>query len=429
LLLLTIAVGSDPYFHPTDLSAWLTDPEHLASCWRDDHWLGCEGLSKFPIAYLINAQILAGWQKLGYRPDIGLQFTNTLVVSLPTLVLIYFAQSWRKGLQDAGLYLLLLILSPLPAFYLRSAALEIQCGALLGIAILLGLINCQQQNRSLLFLANAFILLACLYKDTIAATFVITIGIALMLAPAPKPSVASLVWCWAPGLLGGIGFSLAWNIVRYNSILPVAYQTEASLNRPSFSQALVSLWALLFSPNGGFVSFWGAACAVLLLLFVFRERVQIRTLVFPLVLITMLVLVGVSTMALWWAPFGWDAWGARLSIPFVLASTITSLGMTSLAARDEPRRAAIGTVYVLSLFLAAVLVSCSLPYVLLGYTKDRSISYAKSMGGGCPGMFEEIASMRDGHPNILVRMWRSESYWPCIERRMWINPVVQSSKP
>ena len=53
-------------------------------------------------------------------------------------------------------------------------------------------------------------------------------------------------------------------------------------------------------------------------------------------------------MALWRAPFGWDAWRARLSIPFVLASTITSLGLTCLAARDEPKRAAIRTVYVWS---------------------------------------------------------------------------------
>lgn len=422
-VLLAIAIGSDPYFHPTDLSAWVSDPERLAECWRTGNWFGCETISKFTLAYLLNAKILLALQRLGHPPAVVLQNINTLVVSLPVLVLISIAQSWRNGLKNASAFLLLIALSPIPAFYLRSAALEVQSGCFLGVAILLGLINSQQPSRRLLLLSNAFLLLACLYKDTIAPTFAITVALALFLAPAPKPSLSSLIWSWGPGLFGAIAFCVAWNVVRYNSFLPVAYQTEASLNRPSLSQALTSLTALIFSPNGGLVCFWGTTCAGVLLVLLFRKCLQSSTLVFPWLLLTTFVLLGIGTMALWWAPFGWDAWGARLSIPFVLASIVTALGLASRAS-DQPTQIIGKTVHFWTFLLAGLLVSYSLPYVLLGYTTSRDISYAKSMGGGCPGMFEEIASMRHGHPNILVRMWRSKSYWPCMERRMWINPAV-----
>jgi hypothetical protein len=227
-----------------------------------------------------------------------LQNINTLVVSLPVLVLISIAQSWRNGLKNAAAFLLLIALSPIPAFYLRSAALEVQSGCFLGVAILLGLINSQQPSRRLLLLSNAFLLLACLYKDTIAPTFAITVALALFLAPAPKPSLTSLIWSWGPGLFGAIAFCVAWNVVRYNSFLPVAYQTEASLNRPSLSQALTSLTALIFSPNGGLVCFWGTTCAGVLLVLLFRKCLQSSTLVFPWLLLTTFVLLGIGTMAL-----------------------------------------------------------------------------------------------------------------------------------
>lgn len=422
----------DPFFQPTDIAFWLQDSPWLEVC-RSRPWsVTCPEISKFPLGYLLNSALLPA---LGPDPRTGMQLLQSVALSLPAGALVLTSSSLRQGCLQAGLFAVLVVLTPLPAFYVRSGALELQAGVFLGLALLFGLRQLRQPAHAWLWLSNACAFMGCLYKDTLALTFLLALLLAALPSREARARLPRLARIWGPGLAGAVLASLAWNLTRYRVLLPMGYLEEASLNRPSASQALFSLWGLFLSPNGGFVVFWGAAFAVLLLLSCLRRdpREGIGE-VFPELLPLLLVLLGVSSMAFWWAPFGWVAWGARLSVPFGLAALIGAVGEISL-----PLAPGVGRRRSLQLGLAALasvlLLAHSLPYVALGYTKDRASFFASGpakarRNSGDKGelsctekIFAQMASQPNPHPNPVVRMWRTEAYWPCIEQGLRSDPT------
>ena len=434
--------GRDAFFLPTDIAYWYQDSLWLKAC-RSRPWtVACPELSKFPLGYLMNSVVL---QRLGPDPRAALQLLQSAALSLPAAGLVAASVRLRHGCAQAGLYAVLIVLTPLPAFYLRSGALEVQAGVFLGLALLFGLRQLRWPGQAWPWLSNGCLLVGCLYKDSLAPTFALAVMLAALPSRSGRAALPLLARLWGPGLVGAGLASLVWNLTRYRSLLPLGYLEEASLNRPSPSQALVSLWGLFLSPNGGFVAFWGASFAVLLLLSLARRRWIPAWPDFFERLPLLLLLLGVSSMAFWWAPFGWVAWGARLSVPFALAALIAAIGQFDpsrypsnacrLSSVGIRRQLAIG----LALLVAVLLLGRSLPYVALGYRPDRGRFFAAppaavSAGGGtkpaekpAPSctqrIFAEMAAQPHPHPNPLVRMWRTAAYWPCIEQGLRADPT------
>jgi hypothetical protein len=435
--------GRDAFFLPTDIAYWYQDSLWLKAC-RSRPWtVACPELSKFPLGYLMNSVVL---QRLGPDPRAALQLLQSAALSLPAAGLVAASVRLRHGCAQAGLYALLIVLTPLPAFYLRSGALEVQAGVFLGLALLFGLRQLRWPGQAWPWLSNACVLVGCLYKDSLAPTFALAVLLAAVPSRSGRAALPQLARLWGPGLVGAGLASLVWNLTRYRSLLPLGYLEEASLNRPSPSQALFSLWGLFLSPNGGFVAFWGAAFAVLLALSLARRRWTPAWPDFAERLPLLLLLLGVSSMAFWWAPFGWVAWGARLSVPFALAALIAALGELEPPRRPGSRSCRGGwdrrraVTAGLALLLAALLLSRSLPYVALGYRPDRGRFFAPSpatavaaKGGVQPAgrpapsctqrILAEMATQPQPHPNPLVRMWRTEAYWPCVEQGLRADPA------
>ena len=431
-VLLALISSRDIFFLITDLGIWLDDFQKLYTCLGTSGFNACEEISKFPLGYLINSILLQPLRAANGDPRAGMQVLQIASLCLPIPAFIACNAKLRTGLGLSAIYLLILALTPLPSFYVNSGALEIQSGAFLGMALIFGFKSLGNPRQEWLFLSNACLLLGCLYKDTLGITFAVAVILACLISrmDGRGPSTRMLIRTWGPGLILAIASSLTWNAIRYHNLLPLGYLEEASLNRPSMQQALMSLWALYLSPNGGLVRFWGCALAVLM----FLHSKQLNRYYFldlQRILPITLLLTGVSSMALWWSPFGWVAWGARLSVPFALAAVIGSLstlnnspkGLIHISIINTERANRIALIITVA---ATVLLTQSLPYVALGYIHDHSTLFIEKKETGKTCTEKIIAEMRQqkyGHPNPGVRMWRTRAFWPCIEDGMRHDPT------
>ena len=442
--LLILLNSRDLFFQPTDLGHWLDDSIRLKRCLSGQDQEACTQISKFPLAYLANSILLQPLRASNGDPRAGMEVLQAGALCLPIAALIGVHERLRTGLILSGLYVVLLFLTPLPVFYVNSGALETQAGVFIGMALLFGLTKLQEPKQSWEWFSNTCLLIGCLYKDTMAPTILVAVLLCKGLTWKQAPSLRLLIKVWGPGLLAAAASSIAWNLVRYHNILPLGYLEEATLNRPSPLQVVTSLWALYLSPNGGFVAFWGSSLGALILMRQIRCRCrwQFTSLSFQSLVPLAIVGVGVSSMAFWWAPFGWVAWGARLSVPFALAGLIVGVGQLPLQEVEKPladqqRLLLPRTTGFLSTLVAVILISRSAPYVALGYTHSRfsffpelNPSQSLTRTSARPGkkscterMFEEMARQVPAHPNPLVRMWRTKTYWPCIEEGMRADPT------
>ncbi len=83
----------------------------------------------------------------------------------------------------------------------------------------------------------------------------------------------------------------------------------------------VALW---LAPNGGVGWFWPLAAAVVIGLVVIagtaaRGGAERRRRSLPAVGLVVALLLTTGTLASWFAPFGWVAWGPRLMVPVLPA--------------------------------------------------------------------------------------------------------------
>ena len=435
-VILILVSQRDPFFMPTDLDSWIEDINNVKICLQHSQSSSCLQISKLAIGYLANSALLQPMRGPDGNAEAGVEVLQTAALCLPILAFIATGRRLRHGITLSSLYLLLLLLTPIPTFYIPSGSLEVQSGAFFGLAILLGLKKLKQPELPWQWFSNLFVLAACLYKDPNAITFSACAVMAWMLSREGWSRLRQLALLWGPGLIGALVISPLWNLFRYQSLLPMGYIEEATLNRPSLSQALFSLWGLFLSPNGGFVVFWGAAFGLLILVKLIGQRWRWQWPGLHTWMPLTFLVVGVSSMALWWSPFGWVSWGARLSVPFCLAALIAAVGLLEEPLRwQEWSRDSKGTILNVAGSVAAlVLFSKSVPYVALGYTRPHISFFFPPPSAAKPTtkprtksctvrLFEEINAQKNGPRNPLVRMWRTKVFWPCLEEGMRGDPT------
>jgi hypothetical protein len=121
-----------------------------------------------------------------------------------------------------------------------------------------------------------------------------------------------------------IGFTLAslFNIVRFGSVWNTNY-LQSQLHTPGAARKLEYIAALFVAPNAGIVFFWPAAVAIVAVAcFVpVARRQDARP---ALVLFGVIAALAIG-LASWWTPFGWSAWGPRLTLRWVLPLVILAL--------------------------------------------------------------------------------------------------------
>lgn len=119
----------------------------------------------------------------------------------------------------------------------------------------------------------------------------------------------------------GIIINFAFNYFRFGSIK----------NLSNFDPRFFTPWEfvpqffgfLFFSPAGGLLFVWFSLCMLLVLSILFLVRDRATNLIMAFIIFG--VLFANLGLARWYSPFGWYAWGPRLTLPFLGAMGVLSV--------------------------------------------------------------------------------------------------------
>lgn len=416
LVIVVKGVAKHAVFNPTDMVTWQGDWHAFTGCLAQHDVAPCHGVSKFPLAYLFNA-----WLSDGGASQRLLTLVNTVGLLLP-LAALGLIRGIREAATQGWPYLAAILLSPLPAFYVASGALEIQsavfCGLYMG-----AFVRCLASPGLRIETPTAWVLVlsGCifpLYKDTIAVLMgsaIVVLLIAqrdawwpLLRASEDRRRVFRLFFLAALPVLLAQSLTAAYSWFKYGVPLPLAYMDEAAQASPGYAKSAEFLFGSLFSPNGGAVVFWALPIGVAMMgwrlagWFPRRQAFVVGGVLFA---------VCSLAFARWWAPFGWDSWGDRLLIPPVLAALVA--GLMCLRPLEGGARVSFGAAFAGCL---PVLV-WSAYYIAVPYKTPAGEAIPRSLWSG-----KACERMRDVMPTDAVSQglvfWKGETYYRCARERM-----------
>jgi hypothetical protein len=416
--LMVIASLATGYFNPTDLAIWMSDGDALAGCLVVDNSGHCHGLSKFSAAYLLNSLLHSGDEE-------QLALLNSAALLLPVACLGMMA-GWRLMLRGGSIYMFAIALSPLPAFYVRSGALEVQAGVVSGIfmACLAKMLFASTEAapstrlRALLFI---FGILLPLYKDTLVvvlglSVFVIWVARAYRGQGAKFPSPTRLKLLarhTAIPVAVGIAISLSYNMLRYDALIPVSYMQEAAQTTPGLLKSAEFFFGSIMSPNGGVVIFWALPLTVALLGWGIRG---LRAEPCAVALVAVAALLSCIGFSRWWAPFGWDAWGNRLMIqPMLAVLVVTLLSLQEVTPQRTLSRSSISGLFALPVLAASAY------YMLIPYIDGRDKAINRSLWPG-PACVQMLHRLQTDAPALALSFWKTDDYYQCARERMLYVP-------
>ena len=397
------------------MGPWAADWSKLSNCIGGALPCATARISKFPPAYLLNSYYLSVMEARGFDRAWALGLINTIFLALP-IAFIILVKGVSSSLSRSLIYVVAIVLTALPPFYVYSGALEIQSGVLIGMFIsCLALMTegIEQPRRSILsVLLFTTALLLPLCKDTNALIVGLGLAVAGIHAWRGKKNY-STAWSLLAALTAGVAISMTYNFIKYGSVWPLDYLEEISGASPPPAKILEFFAATYLSPNGGVIVFWaGALCGLLCLLRAFDLAVSK---VGASVAVVAVVIYSVI-LAAWWAPFGWDTWGDRLMIPVMLALVIC-LAATASGARVEPHEGTPASRVVRVLRNSAIVgvTLLSLHYTFVSYRAKPDAVFRTSLFGGprCQQMLRDL----DANPTMGLAFFRTDSYYACARER------------
>ena len=114
-------------------------------------------------------------------------------------------------------------------------------------------------------------------------------------------------------ILIGICINLLFNLFRFNNFRNISNLDPAFLTPFEFIPRF--FYSLLMSPAGGVVYVWFSLSTALIILILYKLIKNERTI--GLIFGVLGVLVFNAGLAMWYSPFGWVAWGPRLTLPIL----------------------------------------------------------------------------------------------------------------
>lgn len=404
-------------FNVTDIATWQHDWQGLLDCLRAGAGSRCGGVSKFPLAYLLNSAVLGPEAAQGSRL---LGALNLGILLLPLVCVL--AVDGRGALLRGGAgYLIALVLSPLPMFYLYAGALEVQaavfCGIYAGTLARLWADPALCTDRSGIALLWISGLLFPLYKDTIA----VFVGAGVLLLAlvyrlrlkaqwqdlGARSRLLWLIFHAAVPVLLALAASIAYNQLKYGVPVPLAYVQESRETAPTLSTSALFLLGTLFSPNGGVLVFW--TLPFFAALFCWR-RSGVAPRAEVLVVLVSSAMLSCLAFAHWWAPFGWDSWGDRLMLQPMLSLLVAMfLCQREDAGRPARRR--------LAMWAWLPMVVCSGYYVAVSYAVPTGVAMAGSLWSG-PACQRMMQAMSTEAVHEGLAFWKSDRYYQCARERM-----------
>jgi hypothetical protein len=400
---------------PIDFYAWRGDASALRDCLNAHRAGHCPAVSKYSLAYLLNAAAVA---QLGPRvsAEVAQALLNLGALLLPLAALALLRRDRRDALRAGAVYAAAVALSPLSAFYVRSGALEIQAGVACGLflsTVALWWGRREVRSRAALWALMAAASLAFpLFKDTLAALVLLGCGAAALICGRRWSGPDWRAWRTDRGLwvmaglvLTALALCAGYNLVRYGVPWPAAYLAEAAATSPSWGRSAGSLLGSIFSPNGGVLVFWALPGFILTAGLAFLGGRFDRPAV-----AAALGCVAVSLLAYsrWWATFGWDSWGDRLMVQPMLSLLVVAVLTSSFAPAEEaaPRAWRFWLPALPTLLTSAMYFA--IPYVAGGTGVMQPSLFAE------PECQEMVRHVHEGGDAF----WRSERYYRCATARM-----------
>ncbi|MCP3177586.1 hypothetical protein MJO47_10780 [Desulfuromonas sp. KJ2020] len=392
-----------PSFNWTDLPAWKNDYTNLLCHWSGTH--NCKPLSKFPFAYLINSFFLS----ITPKTHVIITTTINLIFLIFSAFFVDYVSKINTVRSTSFFYIIALIFSVIPSFYINSGALEVQYGVVLGVfCSSFYIVLFKNKNKKFIFCAlfiSTFML--PLYKDTSAIFIGIVYLIGIIIKSKNKTLISffktsyehlNIIKILISSLTPSILITLWYNWHRYYSLLPIPYLIEAREAAPPYViKALYFFW-IFFSPNGGLLVSWAASLIVLLLLLF---SVGHRPSFFGLLASLGLIVSSSIILANWWTPFGWEGWGNRLIIPSAIASLIL-ISSTAIPKTKNLQSDGNCLFYRKSIFAylkMGLVVTVFIPsflYIALSYSGNRYIYLQESLWGSAA--CKAVEQLRDKRP-------------------------------
>jgi hypothetical protein len=206
------------------------------------------------------------------------------------------------------------------------------------------------------------------------------------------------------GTASGVALNAGFNVFRYGTWRNVV-NLDPALRVPDVvirERFVESLW---LAPNGGIVWFWPSLALVLAVLLpalivapVGRRRLQAIVLVGCLYALTR----GLSS---WYAPFGWEAWGPRLVLPWLPA--FAWLALTLVPRAGWSKMLALGRVPLIALVLVAL-----------------ASSAVQISAAIVPGQAEKLFTPDAACPVPNDIRTRTSEYYRCHEHAAWKREPV-----
>ena len=181
---------------------------------------------------------------------------------------------------------------------------------------------------------------ACLTKETAFPVVAIVGAVSLWATPIAARPLRRAHWIGLTvGILLGVVVSAAFNWLRYEQLTNYTYGHSFEHVHGLGRRIALSV-AVWVAPNGGVGWFWplGAVLAIGLVpiavttlrpgrpprpgVWAASER---RTRAIPAVALIASLILTTGTLASWYAPFGWVAWGPRLMMPVLTAVLVVAL--------------------------------------------------------------------------------------------------------
>jgi hypothetical protein len=295
-----------------DTAAVVQGARAARSCIADGHFLGCSGVFEFPLFQYLPAAALGavGVSDAGILRVLAALSTVSFAA---ILLLAWRIVSRRADAGSAALVVAVLVAGPL-LWYARSSF-----GEMLAAFLILLFVEAVLSRRSTAAVAGTF-WLAGITKET-ALPFLLVLG-AVALFGFGRETRLSVVRAQLTGAAVGTALvivtTFGFNLFRFDSIrnktnLQDLFRVPGLGRR---SELAAGIWA---APNGGIIPFW--PLAVLLgaaaLLWGLRRGVAAGTARWPAAALVVVAAILTAGFASWYSPFGWNAWGPRLMLPWL----------------------------------------------------------------------------------------------------------------
>ena len=291
---------------------------HVFRACSFDASVGRSKVGPYPLLQYLPALAM---RELGFRPLAvlrGLAWVNfvAFVVSLGLL-----ASLAARARQDLWRPLLVVLGASGPMWFYATAGF----GEMLAATMVLAAVLACLHRRPVLI--GVLALVACLGKETFFP-FVLALGLLAGRRDEdgwlpPRRVVLPLVL----GVAGGAALSFGFNVFRYGTVRNVRY-LQPQFRVHGFGRIARNVVELLIAPGGGLALYW----PVIALLLIAVAMVGVRALrqrsvrVFgPIAALFVVIAAYTVVLALWWAPFGWIAWGPRLFLPLIPALAVVTI--------------------------------------------------------------------------------------------------------